>query len=138
MKTYLVCYLATALIFLGIDSVWLAAMGNALYRPLLGGLLADKFAPVPALAFYAIYVAGIVYFPITAAFASGRWTTATIQGAVFGLVAYATYDLTNQATLRNWSTLITIVDLCWGTLLTAAAATLSYLVVNSIMGPPAR
>jgi uncharacterized membrane protein len=134
MKAYLVSYLAAALVFLGVDAIWLSLMGGALYRPLLGDLLAEKFNPAPAVAFYILYVAGIVYFPIAAAFASGRWTTALVAGALFGFFAYATYDLTNQATLRHWPTLITIVDLCWGSALTAVAATLAYLVTVAVVG----
>lgn len=134
MKIYLVSYFATALVFLGIDAIWLSVMGNALYRPLLGDLLAEKFNLLPAVAFYVLYVAGIVYFPISAAFASGRWSTALVEGALFGFFAYATYDLTNQATLREWSTIITLADLCWGTALTAVAATLGYLITNAIVG----
>jgi uncharacterized membrane protein len=134
MKIYLVSYFATAVVFLGIDAIWLSVMGNALYRPLLGDLLAAKFNLLPALAFYVLYVAGIVYFPISAAFASGRWSTALIEGALFGFFAYATYDLTNQATLREWSTVVTVADLCWGTALTGTAATLGYLITNAIAG----
>lgn len=134
MKVYLISYAATAVVFLGIDAIWLSLMGGTLYRPMLGDLLAEKFNVVPALAFYLIYVAGIVHFPISAAFASGRWSTALVEGALFGFFAYATYDLTNQATLREWSTVITLADLCWGTALTALAATLGYLITGAIAG----
>ncbi len=134
MKIYLVSYLAAAVVFLGFDAIWLSVMGNALYRPLLGDLLAEKFNLLPAIAFYLIYIAGIVYFPIAGAIASGRWSTALVEGALFGFFAYATYDLTNQATLRDWSTVITLVDLCWGTVVTAIAATLAYLITNAVVG----
>jgi uncharacterized membrane protein len=134
MKLYIVSYLAAALIFLGCDAVWLSIMGNALYRPALGDLMAPSFRVVPAVIFYALYVVGIVYFPITAAFASGRWSTALIQGACLGFFAYATYDLTNQATLRQWSTTVTVVDMAWGTIATAIAATVAYLIARAIIG----
>jgi uncharacterized membrane protein len=109
-------------------------MAGVLYRPTLGDLLAPKFNVPAALVFYALYVVGIVYFPISAAFASGRWSTALIQGACFGLFAYATYDLTNQATLRSWSTTLTVVDIAWGATATAIGATASYLVTRALVG----
>ena len=132
MKIYVLAYLATGIVFLGCDIVWLSVTGSSLYRPLLGDLLLERFRPTPAVTFYLVYMAGIVFFATSPAIASGRWTAALVNGAVLGFVAYATYDLTNQATLRAWSTTITILDLCWGTVLTAVAATLGYLIANAI------
>ena len=132
MKIYLLAYVATGIVFLACDVVWLTVMGNAVYRPLLGDLLLERFRPAPAVAFYLLYMAGIVFFATSPAIASGRWTTALVNGALFGFFAYATYDLTNQATLRSWSTTITILDLCWGTVLTAVSATLGYVIAAAI------
>jgi uncharacterized membrane protein len=132
MKIYFLSYIFATVIFLGLDAIWLKMMGSTLYRPLLGDLLGEHFNAAPAIAFYVIYIAGIVYFPISAAFSSGRWSTALIQGAVFGLIAYGTYDLTNQATLRHWSTTITVLDMSWGALLTATSAVLSFIAVKGI------
>src|SRR5882672_3608643 len=132
MKIYVLSYVATALVFVAIDAVWLTLMSNALYRPLLGGILLEKLNKAPAVLFYLLYFGGIVYFAITPAIASGRWITALYNGALFGFFAYATYDLTNQATLKVWSTVITVADLCWGTALTAVAAALGYLIANAI------
>jgi uncharacterized membrane protein len=134
MKIYALSYLATAIVFVGIDAIWLSTMGNALYRPLLGEILLEKFNPAPAALFYLLYFGGIVYFAVAPAIESGRWTTALCNGALFGFFAYATYDLTNQATLKVWSTVITVADLCWGTALTAVAATLGYLIARAIAG----
>ena len=133
MKIYIFSYLATGIVFLGCDIVWLSISGNTLYRPLLGDLLLPNFRLGPAVAFYLIYMAGIVFFATSPAIASGRWSTALINGALFGFVAYATYDLTNQATLRSWPTTITILDLCWGTVLSAVSATLGYLFASAIV-----
>lgn len=133
MKTYILSYVATAIVFLGMDSIWLGTMGNALYRPLLGGLMLEKFSLAPAAAFYLLYVVGIVFFAVSPAFDSGRWTTALVHGALFGFFAYATYDLTNQATLKNWPMTITIVDLCWGTVVTGVAATFGYLIAKTVL-----
>ena len=128
LRNYAIAYLATALVFLGIDSIWLTLTASRLYRPLLGDMLVEGFNLAPAILFYAIYVGGIVYFGIRPAFATGSATTAALNGAVFGFVAYATYDLTNQATLKNWPVQITIADLCWGTVLSGTAATLGFLI----------
>jgi uncharacterized membrane protein len=133
VKIYALAYVATGLVFLGCDVVWLSTVGNNLYRPLLGDLLLTKFRLGPAFAFYLIYIAGIVVFATSPAIVSGRWSAALINGALFGFVAYATYDLTNQATLRLWSMTIAILDLCWGTVLTAIAATLGYLIASAIV-----
>lgn len=132
MKSYLISYLVMAVIFFGCDAVWLTVAGNALYRPLLGDLILERFKPGPAILFYFLYIAGAVYFAITPAISSGRWATALVNGALFGFFAYATYDLTNLATLKGWSTTITIVDLCWGTVLTGICATLGYLVATAV------
>lgn len=130
MKQYGVAFLATAIVFLGIDAVWLTLTADRLYKPHLSAILSDRFSLAPAALFYVCYCVGIVIFAVSPAFATGRWTTATIMGALFGFFAYATYDLTNQATIRNWPAVITMADLCWGTVLTAIAATCGYLATR--------
>ena len=117
-----IAYLSTAVVFLALDAVWLGTMADRLYRPAIGHLMADRFSLAPAVLFYVLYVAGVVVFAVMPALASGRWTTALGQGALLGLLAYATYDLTNQATLKDWSWTVTIADLCWGTFVTAVSA----------------
>lgn len=134
MKLYGTAYFATAIVFLAIDSVWLTLTASRLYKPLLGDLLMDGFRPAPAILFYLIYIAGIIFFAIQPAFATGRWTTAALYGAAFGFCAYATYDLTNQATLKNWPVAITVADLCWGTALTAIAAALGFVISSRVAG----
>lgn len=131
MKTYGIAYIATGLVFLAIDAVWLTLAAQRLYRPLMGDMLVDSFRLAPAALFYLIYIAGIVVFAIAPALASERWTTAMSYGAFLGLFAYATYDLTNQATLKNWPLAVTVADLCWGTFLTAVAATGGFLITRA-------
>ena len=131
---YIVAYVATGIAFLAIDLIWLITMADLLYRPLLGDLLTESFNLAPAVLFYLIYIAGIVIFAIRPALAGGRWTTAALFGALFGFCAYATYDLTNQATIRDWPTLITVADLCWGTFLTATAATAGFAATKRFVG----
>ena len=117
-----IAYVSTAVVFLALDAVWLGTMADRLYRPAIGHLMADRFSLAPAVLFYVLYVAGVVVFAVAPALASGRWTTALSLGALLGLLAYATYDLTNQATLKDWSWTVTIADLCWGTFVTAVSA----------------
>jgi uncharacterized membrane protein len=133
MKAYIISYIATGIVFLGCDFVWLSQMGNTLYRAQLGGMLLENFAPAPAIVFYLIYIVGIVTLAVAPALASGHWFTALGYGALFGFCAYATYDLTNQATLKGWSVVVTLADLGWGTVVTGLAATLGYAITQAVM-----
>jgi uncharacterized membrane protein len=117
MARYAWTYIATGIVLLAMDSIWLWLMAGRLYRPQLGPLLRDGFDPAAAIMFYLLFVAGLVVFAGVPSWDSVRWTTPLWRGGLFGLVAYATYDLTNQATLRGWSWLVTGVDLAWGTAL---------------------
>jgi uncharacterized membrane protein len=127
---YVVAYISTAVIFFGMDAVWLSTMSQLLYRPLLGDALTDQLRIAPAIAFYAIYVAGIVFLAIAPALDTKNWLVALTRGAALGCVAYGAYDLTNMATLKHWPAIITWADLAWGTAATAAAASLGYLVTS--------
>ncbi|WLP52838.1 DUF2177 family protein [Agrobacterium fabrum] len=135
MKTYLVAYFFTLVAFLVIDFIWLSTMASRLYRPAIGDLLADNFRLAPAIVFYLIYAAGLTFLAVRPALISGEWTTALLYGAAVGFMAYATYDLTNQATLKSWSTTLTVADLLWGTFVSAAAAVIGYLVTVRLVGP---
>ncbi|WP_424360741.1 DUF2177 family protein [Methylocystis parvus] len=123
-------YAGAALSMVALDAIWVSSMAERLYRPQLGPLLADEFRDGPAIAFYALYLFGVVYFAAAPALKDDDWRKAALNGAVLGLVAYGTYDLTNQATLKLWPVLVTLVDLCWGALLTAVAATAGYLAAR--------
>lgn len=124
---------ATAVSFLALDALWLTWAADRLYRPRLGVMLLEQFRLAPAVLFYVVYLVGITVFAIAPAVASGRLMEALWRGGLFGLVAYATYDLTNQATLKGWSTTVTLADLCWGTFVTAAAACIGFSVARSMM-----
>ena len=119
---YLVAYVASMIVFLGLDAVWLSLMGPRLYRPVLGDMLAQKLNAPAAIAFYVIYGLGVVVLAVAPALRENAGGKAALSGAVLGFVAYATYDLTNQATLRVWSTRLTLADMAWGAALTALAA----------------
>ena len=88
-------------------------------------MLAPEFRLIPAIVFYVIFIGGLTFFGVRPAVASGNLMMAAIYGGLLGLTCYATYDLTNQATLKNWSTLLTIADLAWGTTLSALSATIA-------------
>ena len=134
IRHYAIAYVSTAVVFLVLDAIWLGTMADRLYRPAMGSILLERFALAPAVAFYLIYIAGVVVFAVTPALQSGRWVTALGYGAMLGLMAYATYDLTNQATLKDWSWTVTIADLCWGTFVTAVSAAAAALITMAITG----
>ncbi|MGM9486879.1 DUF2177 family protein [Ideonella sp. YS5] len=122
LRRFLRAWAGTALPFLALDAVWLSTMASRLYRPALGELMAESFDPLAALAFYLLYFTGVAWFVVLAPGRAPAIGAAAGRGALFGLVAYATYDLTNQATLRGWPWHVTLADLAWGAFATAAAA----------------
>ena len=122
----LLVYGITVPIFFAIDLVWLVVVAKSFYRQHLGHLLAAEVRWGPAILFYLVFIAGLVFFAVRPALAAGSATRALGYGALFGLVTYATYDLTNHATLRDWPAIVTAVDLAWGTVLSASVAFLSY------------
>lgn len=132
MLKFLAAYAATAVVFVLMDMTWLTLTGAPIYRPVLGPFLADKVDAGAALAFYLIYIFGLVFFAVRPAFTSQDWKTAAMSGLLLGLVAYATYDLTNQATLRLWSLKLTVLDLCWGMTASAVASTLGFLAAKGL------
>jgi uncharacterized membrane protein len=118
--------LATLLSMGVLDAIWLSTMTSRLYRREMPTLLLETPAWAPAVAFYLLYAVGVVLLVVRPAL-DGDWTVVRVvgTGALLGLAAYGTYDLTNQATLRGWSTLVTVVDLTWGATLTAVVATVA-------------
>ncbi len=130
MIVWIFAYIGAALAMLVLDSMWLSFAAKRLYRPELGNILADGFRIAPAAAFYFLYVAGIVFLAVAPGLAADKWTVALTRGMALGLIAYATYDLTNQATLRQWSTTVTIADMAWGTVLTGIAASAGFFAAR--------
>ena len=117
--------------FLLFDLTWLGYVARDLYRKEMGALLTENFRLAPAVAFYVIYVAAIVYFAVLPAWRSGEWSDAIVPGAVLGLVAYGTYDLTALAVVRDWPLRLSLIDMAWGTFLTAlSAGVAAYAVVR--------
>lgn len=126
LKQFLVAFTT----FLVIDGVWLTLIAKDFYAKNLGFLMAKTPNLVAAGIFYVIYVFSMVVLIITPALQRGTLTTAILTGALFGLCAYATYDLTNLATVKDWPVLVTVVDLIWGTILSGSVAGISYLVLT--------
>jgi uncharacterized membrane protein len=135
MLQFGVAYLATAAAFLSADYLWLTrAMG--FYRNSLGDLLAEKPNLAAAAALYVIYFIGIVIFAVLPAARGNGWGSALLLGGLLGLVAFATYDLTNLATLSRWPLIVVIVDLSWGTFVTALASLAGFVAIRTV-GPVA-
>ena len=127
-------YLLTTVVFFAIDMAWLGLIAKNLYRKYLGTFLSDTVNWTAAIIFYLIFIVGIFLFVINPAIEKQSVIRAIVLGAVFGFIAYATYDLTNQATLQGWSVAVTLADLAWGTTVSALAATGGYLIAGFVRG----
>lgn len=130
MWPYALSYVVFAIVFGIMDFIWLTTAVPRFYQPAIGSILAENVRAAPAALFYLTYVAGVVFFVLAPTVTTGDWKQAAIRGAALGLVAYATYDLTNQATLSVWPTRLTVVDLSWGVFATAIASTLTVLIAH--------
>jgi uncharacterized membrane protein len=115
-------------VFFAIDMVWLGLISKNFYREHLGSLMRSEVSWAPALIFYGLFVVGLVVLVVAPAVDAGSWMQAVGRGALFGLVTYATYDLTNMATLRDWPMVLTLVDLAWGTVLAASVSIATYAI----------
>lgn len=120
-----IVYILTLVVFAVIDTAWLGAMGDRLYRPMIGSMLAESFRLAPAIAFYTLYAAGLTVFAVLSGLADGGWKKALLWGGLFGLFAYGTYDLTNLATLKAWSVKLTLIDMAWGICVSAVASAIA-------------
>jgi uncharacterized membrane protein len=129
---YLTAYVAFVLLFAAIDVTWFRTLGARLYRQTLGDILLVKLRIAPAVAFYLIYPGGVLFFAIAPSLESGSPSTALISGALFGFFSFATYELTNFATLRNWTLPITLIDLAYGSLATGAVAAIVALLIPTV------
>jgi uncharacterized membrane protein len=130
--TIALSYISSLIFFALVDSVWLITMSGRLYKPVIGELLADKPRPAPAVAFYLIYAAGLTIFAVLPGLRAADWKTSLMWGALFGFFTYATYDLTNQATLKAWSIKLTLADMAWGAFASAVAASLACMAAGRI------
>lgn len=119
-------------VLFAIDMVWLVIVAKDFYRAQIGALMKSDVNWTAAIIFYLIFIAGLVVFVIAPAVENGSWTHALLFGALFGLVCYATYDLTNLAVARDWPLFVTIVDLVWGAVLASSVSTITYFIASKI------
>ncbi len=129
MKTILL-YIASTVIFFTIDITWIGLVARSFYKQHLGFILSEEVNWPAAIIFYLLYIGGILFFAVTPALKEHSFQTALINGAVLGLLCYATYDLTNMATISKWPLIVVVVDMAWGVALTGGVAVLTYLVGN--------
>ncbi len=123
-------YLITLPVFLGIDMIWLTLVAKNFYAKQIGYLMTKNPNLLAAFIFYLIFIAGLIVFVITPALDKKMWTYAILAGAFFGLVTYATYDLTNLATIKDWPLIVTVIDLIWGVVLSASVSVISYFIAS--------
>ena len=127
-------YLVALVTFLAADMVWLGTMAPRLYRPTLGDIALPGVNLPAAIAFYAVYPVGLVIFVINPALKAESFSSAILYGALFGFFTYATYDLPNYATLRNWTMQLALVDAAWGTFLGAATSAVAFSLTSKLIG----
>jgi uncharacterized membrane protein len=129
---FLKLYAIALPVFFAIDMLWLGVVAKNFYRSQIGNIMKPDVNWVAAIIFYLIFIAGLVVFVIEPAVEKGSWKHALLLGAFFGLVCYATYDLTNLAVAKDWPVLVTIVDLAWGAVLAASVSTITYFIATKI------
>ena len=127
-KQMLVLYLITLAVFFLIDMIWLGVVAKGFYRKHLGPLMSPKVNWAAAILFYLLFIVGLVVFAVRPALAAGKPVQALFLGALLGLISYATYDLTNLATLKDWPIVVTVVDLIWGTVLGGSVSFIAALI----------
>ena len=123
-------YLIALPVFLAIDLIWLGLIAKGFYKEQIGFLMKPDVNWTAAIIFYLIFISGLITFVISPAIQKGSWVHALVYGAFFGLITYATYDLTNLALTKDWPLLVTIVDLIWGSLLAGSVSVITYLIAT--------
>ena len=129
---FLKLYLIALPVLVVLDITWLGLVAKNFYAKHIGFLLRPDFNLIPGVLFYLLYLVGLVFFVIMPAVSKSSWVYALLLGALFGLIAYSTYDLTNQATLKNWPLIVTTVDLAWGMAAASFVSVVVYLIAKKI------
>lgn len=129
---FLKLYAIALPVFFAIDMVWLGFVAKNFYRSQIGFLMRSDVNWVAAIAFYLLFIVGLIFFVVAPAVEKESWMYALFVGALFGLISYATYDLTNLATTKDWPLLVTFVDLAWGAVLAASVSTVTYLIAHKV------
>lgn len=130
MTRFAAAYAATAIVFCVLDLIWLGFVARGYYQSQVGALLLDRPNWGVAAVFYSLYIVGVLIFAVLPALETGTWIHALARGALLGFFAYATYDLTNLATLKGWSPGVALLDLAWGTVATGTAAAAGFLITR--------
>lgn len=126
----LLSFIIAFVVFLAIDATWLFTFAPTFYKKHIGHLMADKPNLPVAGVFYVIFILGLVYFVLLPATVDQNWVIALTNGAMYGLATYATYDLTNHATLKNWSPTVSVIDITWGVFLSTSVSLVSYFILG--------
>lgn len=129
---FLKLYLIALPVFFSIDMLWLGFIAKNFYAKQIGFLMKSNINWTAAILFYLLFIVGLVVFVIAPALEKGSWLQALLFGALFGVISYATYDLTNLATLKDWPLLVTVVDMVWGATLGAMVCTITYFIADKI------
>ena len=127
-----ILYGLSTLIFFAIDMVWLGFFAKGFYKKHLGFIMSGQINWAAAVIFYLLYIGGILFFSTLPALRDQSWQTAVLNGALLGGLCYATYDLTNMATISQWPLIVVIVDIAWGIVLTGGVSVLTYLIGTKI------
>lgn len=130
MSVWLTAYFSTVILFLAVDAIWLGVIARGFYRDQLGHLMLQAPRLGLALVFYLFYAVAITVLVVMPAVRSGVWWHAAVYGGILGLAAYGTYDITNMATLRQWPDFMSVVDMAWGTVLTASVASAAWIIAS--------
>ncbi|WP_286721083.1 DUF2177 family protein [Devosia sp. 63-57] len=130
LMTFIAAYIGSAVVFFALDFVWLSFVALGFYRSEIGHVLLERPNLVPAAVFYLFYVVGVVFFAVLPALNNQSWLWALLAGIGLGLIAYGTYDMTNLATIKDWSWKVSLVDVLWGGFLTGISAMAGYWVAR--------
>jgi len=128
MRYYIKLYFITLIAFLAIDMVWLGLVARTFYRNYLGFLMTPTTNWIAAVLFYLLFILGILVFVVVPGLQDNSFKATILRAVLFGLVTYATYDLTNLATVKNWPVLITVIDMAWGTILSVVVSFICFMV----------
>lgn len=128
--SYIKTYAVTFIVFFVLDILWLGLVAKNYYREQLGHLMAENTNWLAAVIFYSIFITGLIYFAVNPALAQDNWMLALKVGALFGFMCYATYDMTNLSTLKDWPLTVTLIDIFWGTTLNGLTATISFFIIR--------
>ncbi len=120
-------------VFFALDMIWLGLVAKDFYRNQIGFLLSEKVNWIAAISFYLLFIVGVVFFVVMPALEKGSLMYAILVGALFGFITYATYDLTNLATTKDWPLFVTFVDLAWGAVLSASVSSATFLIATRIL-----